>query len=385
MRRFRSALLGLLFLMLFLVPQVGMAALNDNILEANPAVAVSTLKTAISLPQTKLLGNNQLTNVRWLVHNDAVEGTSKLRLVIDTKDAVRVSSKLDGKTGSQLVIDINGAAVGKVDDSVTLDGKIADKVRFVKKDNNNSQVVVDLSTMIEDSNYKVFTLKSDEINKKTFRVVVDIDKVVPKIEYNFTAGLRNKVIAIDPGHGGSDPGAIGANKLQEKIVTLAVAQRVQALLEKAGAKVLMTRKTDVDVYGPNASAVEELSARTIVANKNKADVFVSLHINAFTNPSVGGIATYYYQKSKYDMLLADCIQDNLIKSGGLQDRGINAAGFYVIKKTQMPSVLAELGFISNPDEEKLLSNPQFQQKMAQGIVQGLDAFFAQAAKKGGGL
>jgi N-acetylmuramoyl-L-alanine amidase len=371
--------------MLFLVPQVGMAALNDNILEANPAVAVSTLKTAISLPQTKLLGNNQLTNVRWLVHNDAVEGTSKLRLVIDTKDAVRVSSKLDGKTGSQLVIDINGAAVGKVDDSVTLDGKIADKVRFVKKDNNNSQVVVDLSTMIEDSNYKVFTLKSDEINKKTFRVVVDIDKVVPKIEYNFTAGLRNKVIAIDPGHGGSDPGAIGANKLQEKIVTLAVAQRVQALLEKAGAKVLMTRKTDVDVYGPNASAVEELSARTIVANKNKADVFVSLHINAFTNPSVGGIATYYYQKSKYDMLLADCIQDNLIKSGGLQDRGINAAGFYVIKKTQMPSVLAELGFISNPDEEKLLSNPQFQQKMAQGIVQGLDAFFAQAAKKGGGL
>lgn len=371
--------------MSFFVPQVGMAALNDNIPEISPAVTVPALKAANSLPQARLLSNNQLTNVRWMVHNDAVEGTSKLRLVIDTNDAVRVNSNLDSKTGSRLIINISGAAVGKLDDSVVLDGKIADKVSFVKRDNNNSQVVVDLSTMIEDSDYKVFTLKSDAINNKTFRVVVDINKVVPKIEYNFTAGLRNKVIAIDPGHGGSDPGAIGPNKLQEKTVTLAVAQKVQALLEKAGAKVLMTRKTDVDVFGPNASAVDELSARAIMANNNKADIFVSIHINSFTNPTAGGTGTYYYQKSKYDILLANCIQDNLAKAGGLQDRGINAAGFYVIKKTQMPSVLAELGFISNPDEEKLLSTPQFQQKMAQGIVQGLDVFFAQAARKGGGL
>lgn len=383
MRRF--ALSAVLFLMLFLVPQVGMAALDDNAPEAGPAVAASTLKTAAVLPQAKFSGINQLINVRWLVHKDAVEGTSKLRLVIDTKDAVRVSSKLDGKTGSKLVIDINGAGVGALGNSINLDGTIADKVSFVRKDNANSQVVVDLSTMIEDSDYKVFTLKSDKINNKTFRVVVDVNQVLPTVEYNFTAGLRNKVIAIDPGHGGSDPGAIGPNKLQEKTVTLAVAQKVQALLEKAGATVLMTRKTDVDVYGPNASAVEELNARTVGANSNKADVFVSLHINAFTNPAVGGTATYYYQKSRYDVLLANCIQDNLVKSGGLQDRGINAAGFYVIKKTKMPSVLAELAFISNPEEEKLLSTPQFQQKLAQGVVQGLDAFFAQAAKKGGGL
>jgi N-acetylmuramoyl-L-alanine amidase len=371
--------------MSFFMPQIGVAALDDNIPGISQAVAAPALKATNSLPQARLSSSNQLTNVRWLVHKDAVEGTSKLRLVIDTKDAVKVNSNLDGKTGSQLIINISGAAVGRLNDSVVLDGKIADKVRFIKKDNNNSQVVVDLSDMIEDSDYKVFTLKSDAINNKTFRVVVDINKGVPKVEYNFTAGLRNKVIAIDPGHGGSDPGAIGPNKLQEKTATLAIAQKVQALLERAGAKVLMTRKTDVDVFGPNASAVDELNARAVVANTNKADVFVSLHINAFTNPAVGGTATYYYQKSNYDILLANCIQDNLIKTGGLQDRGINAAGFYVIKKAQMPSVLAELGFISNPNEEKLLSTPQFQEKMAQGVVQGLDAFFAQAAKKGGGL
>jgi len=328
--------------------------------------------------------SNQLNNVRWLVHKDAVEGTSKLRLVIDTNNPVKVTSNLNGKNGSQLVVDINGAEVGNLDDSVALDGQIADKATFIKK-GNNSQVVVDLAAMIGENDYKVFTLKSDTINNKTFRVVVDINKIVPKVEYNFTAGLRNKVIAIDPGHGGSDPGAIGPNKLQEKTVTLAVAQRVQALLEKAGARVLMTRRTDVDVFGPNASAVDELNARTVGANSNKADVYVSIHINAFTNPSVGGTATYYYQKSNYDALLANCIQSNLVATAGLQDRGTYAAGFYVIKRTQMPAVLTELGFISNPDEEKLLSTPQFQQKMAQGIVQGLDSFFIQAASKGGGL
>lgn len=370
--------------MVIFVPQMGMAALNDSTPDSSPVLAAATLQS-VAAPNRSLSANNQLTNVRWLVHKDAVEGTSKLRLVIDTTDPVKVTSNLNGQNGSQIIVDINGAAVGNLRNSVALDGKIADKATFIKKDNNNSQVVVDLAAMIGDSDYKVFTLKGDTINNKTFRVVVDINKIVPKVEYNFTAGLRNKVIAIDPGHGGSDPGAIGPNKLQEKTVTLAVAQRVQALLEKAGARVLMTRKTDVDVFGPNASAVDELNARTIDANTNKADVFVSIHINAFTNPAVGGTATYYYQKSNYDALLANCIQSNLVGTAGLQDRGTSTAGFYVIKRTQMPAVLTELGFISNPDEEKLLSTPQFQQKMAQGIVQGLDSFFIQAATRGGGL
>jgi N-acetylmuramoyl-L-alanine amidase len=383
LHRFRSILLSWLLLMVIFVPQVGMAALNDSTPDSSPVMTTAALQTIAAASNTSLSANNQLTNVRWLVHKDAVEGTSKLRLVIDTSDPVKVSSNLNGKNGSQLIVDISGAAVGKVGSSVALDGQIADKATFIKKDNNNSQVVVDLSTMISDSDYKVFTLKSDTINNKTFRVVVDINKSVPKAEYNYTAGLMNKVIAIDPGHGGSDPGAIGPNKLQEKTVTLAVAQRVQALLEKAGAKVLMTRKTDVDVFGPNASAVDELNARTVAANNNKADVFVSIHINAFTNPTVGGTATYYYQKSNYDALLADCIQSNLVSAAGLQNRGTYAAGFYVIKRTQMPAVLTELGFISNPDEERLLSTPQFQQKMAQGIVQGLDSFFIQAARGGG--
>lgn len=326
----------------------------------------------------------ELSSVRWLVHKDAVEGTSRLRLVIDATGPVKINSVLSEKSGPQLTIDVNNATLGNINKSVALDGKIADKVTFIKKDMTNSQVIVNLSNMIDTSEYKIFTLPVATDNHKRFRVVIDINQPAPKKIYNFTQGLKGKVIAIDAGHGGSDPGAIGPNKTQEKTITLAISKKVQSLLEKAGAKVVMTRQTDVDVYGPDASATDELQARTKIGNANHADVFVSIHINAFSNPTVGGIATYYNQKTGYDAMLAQSIQDNLGNVGSFQDRGINAAGFYVIKRTTMPAVLMELGFISNPEEEKMLNTPQIQQQMAQGIVQGLDDFFAQAARKGGG-
>ncbi|MPM76347.1 hypothetical protein SDC9_123345 [bioreactor metagenome] len=86
----------------------------------------------------------------------------------------------------------------------------------------------------------------------------------------------------------------------------------------------------------------------------------------------------------YDALLAQSIQSSIINTNQLSDRRVNSANFYVIKRSVMPAALIEMAFITNPDEEKLLNSPQFQQKMAQGIYQGLDNFFAQAARNGGG-
>lgn len=353
--------LSLLLLVILLVPQVGMTA------------APSKVTTGV-----------ELTAARWLVHKDAVEGTSKLRLVVDTTGWVKVNSALSENGSPQLTIDVNNGAVGKIAESTDLDGDIADKVTFVKKSATTSQIVVDLSNTIDTSDYKVFTLAADPRSNKSFRIVIDINKPVPKANYNFTSGLKDKVITIDPGHGGSDPGAIGTSKTQEKSITLAIGQKLKALLEKAGAKVLMTRQTDVDVYGPNASATNELQARVNVGNKNNADVFVSLHIDSFSKPGVGGITTHYYSKTSYDGLLARSIQDQIGNAAGFSDRGTKSSGFYVIKRTRMPAVLVEMGFISNPTEEKLLNSPQSQQELAQDIVQGLETFFAQAAKKGGG-
>lgn len=194
-----------------------------------------------------------------------------------------------------------------------------------------------------------------------------------------TPGLKGKVIVIDPGFGGADPGVIGPNGIPEKTITLAVALKVKVLLEQAGAKVIMTRMDDRDVFGPNGSAVEEAKARVAVGNQNKADVFVNISTNYFSNSNASGTVTYYYQKSIYDRLLAKSIQDSVINAVGTNNRGIYPANFYVLKHTLMPAILIQLGFQSNPKEEMLLSAPKSQQKLAQGIYNGLDNFFAQAA------
>lgn len=340
-----------------------------------PIIKKTTIPTNEDIPPKV-----ELVNVRWLVNKTDMTGNDHLRLVIDTTGPVKVSHKLDD-TNSLIVLDIPESSVGTIDTKSALDGDIADQVTFAAIGATSSRVIVSLSSVIDDSDYTAFTLPSDPVNNKPFRIVIDINKPLPQPDYTFTPGLQNKVIVIDPGHGGSDSGAVGPNQTQEKNLTLAVSQKVQILLEKAGAQVLMTRNDDTDVYGPNASAVNELRARTQIANDNKADVFVSIHINAFSNPTAGGTATYYYPKNKYDGMLAQAIQTKLATAGGLQNRGKQPANFYVIKHTTMPAILAELAFISNPTEEEILNSSQFQQQMAQGIVQGLDDFFKKAAKK----
>ncbi len=375
-------------LAIFIFPlQLGIAASGEaavGVPDAKPAVKAPNLKNNAAV-SAKLDKNAkpQITALRWANHIDAVTGQSKLRLVLDVTGPVTVASSITGSPVPQLSVVVKGAGPGDIASAYDFDGRIAESLR-VAAAGADTNLVLQLPLMLEDTDYKVFTLRNDPANNKPFRVVIDIGQKVPPVKFTFTAGLKDKVIVLDPGHGGSDPGAVGANKTMEKTITLAVAQRLKPLLEKAGAKVFLTRNDDRDVFGPNASAVDELSARTTVANNNKADIFVSIHINSFTNPIAGGIATYYYQKTPYDALLANSIQGAIAPASGLQNRGINAANFYVIKRSVMPAVLTELGFISNPDEEKLMNTADFQQKMAQSIYLGLDKFFTQAARLGGG-
>ena len=342
-------------------------------------------KTAPAVPALKKTGTKsnsrtiELSQVRWANHKDAVTGTNSLRLVMDVSAPVKASSVIVSTPTPRLVLTVKGTTPGKAVKNLTFDGKIVEKIAF-DVSGQDTEVVFDLPHMLEDADYKVSTLPSDAKAKRPFRVVVDIKQPEPLPDFSFTPGLKNKLIVLDPGHGGSDPGAVGPSQYYEKTATLAVAQNVKQLLEKAGAKVIMTRQDDRDVYGSNATDVDELKARTTVANNRKADVFVSIHANSFTDRAVGGTSTYYYQKTLYDSMLARSLQTSMIEAGGLQDRRANPANFYVIKRTRMPAALVELAFISNPQEEKLLRSPEFQQKMSQGIVRGLERFFEQAAK-----
>ena len=189
------------------------------------------------------------------------------------------------------------------------------------------------------------------------------------------ADLKGKVITLDPGHGGSDPGALGKNGTMEKTVTLEIALRVKEGLEERGAKVYLTRDKDEDVYGPNASAVDELQARVKVAEKKKSDIFVSIHINSSTNTKLGGFSSYYYPKTQNDARLALAIQKQLTANFGVDDLGIREANFYVIKRCSMPATLLELCFISNPKEEAFLKGKWFPNKASKLIVDGIVDYF----------
>jgi N-acetylmuramoyl-L-alanine amidase len=335
---------------------------------------------AQKIPPAALLAIEQVTKVRWAVQNDAAINDNRLRLVLDVSGPVEVDKEITAMPAPHLAVTIKGAVPRDIDSNLNLDGKFASSVS-ITTDGKNSTFLITLSVMAEDSDCRIFTLPADASTNKPFRVVIDICEPAPQPGFSYTPGLKDKVIVIDPGHGGSDHGAIGPGKTSEKMVTLSVAGRTKALLEAAGAKVIMTRQEDCDVSPAGSPAVDELKCRVAIANDSKADVFLSIHTNAAPNPLSNGTAAYYYKKTSYDALLAQNIQRSIVQAGGLRDRGFFPANFYVVKWTGMPAVLAELAFISNTNEEASLNDPQFQQKMAQGLVEGLDRFFVEAAKR----
>ena len=191
--------------------------------------------------------------------------------------------------------------------------------------------------------------------------------------------LKGRKIAIDPGHGGNDAGAIGPTGVMEKDVTLKVALELRRLLEAEGAEVIMTRDTDktVSSKGAKASDIEELGARCDVANRAGAEIFISIHADSFTRPEARGTTGYYYGKSSSGrgQKLADCIRRNLVEQLGTPSRGTQPCNFYVVKNTDMPATLIELGFISNKEEEKLLDSKEGVQKAAHGIFDGIEDYF----------
>ncbi|HEY9640283.1 MAG TPA: N-acetylmuramoyl-L-alanine amidase [Coleofasciculaceae cyanobacterium] len=170
-------------------------------------------------------------------------------------------------------------------------------------------------------------------------------------------------IAIDPGHGGRDPGAVGINGLQEKIVVLDIAQRVSELLEQQGAQVILTRSNDSEI---------DLEPRVQDANRGNANLFVSIHANSIDldHPGTNGVETYYYS-SDAARQLAQAIQTSLTQATGMRSIGVKQARFYVLRNTHMPAALVEVGFVTGRDDAPRLADPQFRDRMAEGIARGI--------------
>lgn len=178
------------------------------------------------------------------------------------------------------------------------------------------------------------------------------------------SSLQGKVIAIDPGHGGSDPGAMTAG-ITEADINLAVALKVRDLLAQKGVSVIMTRDTDRHV---------SLEERVTYVNNMGADMMISIHTNSSTRGIGSGIETFYYPKPE-NQRLAGLLQDAVVSATGFISRGIKPYGWYVTKNTIMPSALIELGFINNKAERQILTDDISQQRIAENIIIAIEKFF----------
>lgn len=172
-----------------------------------------------------------------------------------------------------------------------------------------------------------------------------------------------KIIVIDPGHGGSDCGAI-RNGIYEKNITLDISQRVATLLEKKGYVVYMTRETDATV---------SLQDRVDISEDISPEIFVSIHVNSSNNESPNGIETHYYKDNS--LTLAKTVHASMLNHITANNRGLFKSKFYVINHTTAPAILVEIGFLSNPTERAQLVSESRKQATAKAIAEGIDDYF----------
>ncbi|MGY2793571.1 N-acetylmuramoyl-L-alanine amidase [Thermostichus sp. MS-CIW-36] len=177
--------------------------------------------------------------------------------------------------------------------------------------------------------------------------------------------LNRTVIAIDPGHGGRDPGAIGVDGIQEKDIVLSISHQVRRLLQERGYGVVMTRTDDREVL---------LQPRVDMAVQANAALLVSIHANALDRSGIHGIETYYLRPDSAE--LAAILHRSLVRATGAADRGVRRARFFMVRETPvgMPSVLLELGYVTNPTEGRKLATAEYQAILARAIADGIETF-----------
>ena len=194
-----------------------------------------------------------------------------------------------------------------------------------------------------------------------------------------SSSLKDRVIVIDPGHGGADPGAQNS-ELKEKDINLDISFRLRKVLDSMGCVVILTREVDKDFFLPGfvlgrmAKRVE-LNNRIQIATENNADLFVSIHANSFPQRNSYGMETYYHQNSPSGKVLAEIIQAQLTQLQPDNKRKAKAGDYYIINQSEMPSVIVEVGFMSNPRERKLLLSDNYRDSIAHAISTGIEDYF----------
>jgi N-acetylmuramoyl-L-alanine amidase len=189
--------------------------------------------------------------------------------------------------------------------------------------------------------------------------------------------IANQVIAVDAGHGGIDPGAISSDKHAEKDITLAISQKLVRYLKQGGAKTINLRTGNQDLCGANFKGSirerkrHDLALRVQRAQSEQADLYISIHANADLSPRWSGAQTFYKAGQEESKVVALAIQKELIRILGNNKREAKTGSYYILDRAKMPIVIVEVGFLSNPQEAKLLISEDYQDKIAYAIFSGI--------------
>ena len=185
---------------------------------------------------------------------------------------------------------------------------------------------------------------------------------------------RNPCIVLDSGHGGEDPGKIGVNQAKEKDVNLKIAKKTKERLEKKGWKVVMTREKDVMLGDPAAGnkKIHDMKARVERINKTMPQAAVSIHQNSYEDPEIHGAQVFYYIHSREGEAVAKILQESLQEIDPENHRRAKAnETYYLLRRTKVPTVIVECGFLTNPEEAEKLSGEEYQEQVAEAVAKGI--------------
>lgn len=194
--------------------------------------------------------------------------------------------------------------------------------------------------------------------------------------------VTNKVVILDAGHGGEDEGAQSQNGTTEADTNLKITLKVQNLLEQSGCTVILTRSDQNAIYDLDSKTlrqkkVSDIKNRVKIGNSSSADIFVSIHLNKIPESQYYGWQTFYKQGNEQSQKLATSLQNNLNEAIQKENKRVplKIDNVYIIKNVEIPTSIVECGFLSNPEEEKLLQQDEYQNKLAWGIYTGIINYF----------
>jgi len=376
---FKKLFIFLFCFMVFSLFQASFAAtkIQSAQIEINSGYDTITIKTSdYVVPEVKFFSDKILVDFPGSsakLFKNNIDGSPRVSVIRSGQfkpDVARVVVEVKGKIKYEIasrygkndvILEVSGACgIAKVKPTQQiLPKKLAITFETMQKDIVSKEVTskkLTAEVLANEKSVESQTIKGS-ITIKVLSPVKDKTEKDNKI-------LKGKLIVVDPGHGGSDPGAFGLGGIMEKDLTLQTAMYLVKFLKRNGAKVFLTRKSD------ERKSLEEVADYT---NKIKADVYIGMHYNSLDRP-MSGTETYYYTPQSFR--LASLVQKSMVLNLKRQDHGVKQGMFYTIHHAEMPAIIVEPVYLTDPEEGLLAKSMAFQKEVALSITEGIKDYFS---------